>query len=404
MEIVLALAAVVGISLIAVPRLRRRSRARVRPDAGKQWTTTAAARRNRRPATGNARSGWATRRTAAAAAGAGTVSAVATEPYDEWDDDLDWGGETAVAAPPTAPSAPLPESDLDWQMPGQDGNGAVAEPDEETVWDDWADTEEPAANGNGNGVAPPVPADVAPAADVEPPAPAAPPLNGNGASHRATPHGDARTDAPGTEDDVAFAEPDWDWEPTVSRAPEAAAATAAAPAAPGRLRRARTAGRKVNPLVLVALYALFGIGVIVIAVSVISGAMSGPDTDRTPRTSATVEPTATPTPPAATSTANNAEALRLAQAFADQRVALLAQESRAARDARAATRRARAARRQARAAHRRAAARRARRNAAARTPSTPASPPPTTPAPRPVTPAPSGGGGGGGGGCEFCIG
>ena len=200
------------------------------------------------------------------------ATAVATEPYDEWDDDLDWGGETAVAAPPVAPPAPAgPESDLDWQMPGQNGNGngngAVAEPDEETVWDDWADAEEPA---NGNGAV----------ADV-PPAPVEEdvtftPVNGAAAApeadppSRATPHEEARTDAPGTEDDAPLAEPDWDWEPVVSR-PETAAATAAvasAPAEPGRLGRARTAGRKANPLVLVALYALFGIGVIVIAVNV----------------------------------------------------------------------------------------------------------------------------------------
>ena len=313
MEIVLALAAIVGISLIAVPRLRRRSRARVRPNARKQWTTNASARRNRRPAT--ARAGWSTRRTAAA--GAGAATAVATEPYDEWDDDLDWGGETAVAAPPVAPAAPLPESDLDWQTPGQNGNGSVAEPDEETVWDDWADAEEPPVNGNG--VAPPVTADAAPPAPVEDEA--SPPVNGSStpaAPTRATPHSDARTDAPGTEDDT-LADPDWDWEPAVTRAPGAAAVTAAASAPPGRVHRARTAGRRANPLVLVALYALFGIGVIVFAVSVISGAMSGPDTDRTPRTSATVEPTATPTPPAANGVAN-AEAQRLAQAFADQRV------------------------------------------------------------------------------------
>ncbi|MEO8689867.1 MAG: hypothetical protein ABI611_16845, partial [Solirubrobacteraceae bacterium] len=315
----------------------------MRPDAGKQWATTAAARRNRHPAAAKSRDGWSTRRSATAAAGAGTVAAVASEPYDEWDDDLDWGGETAVAAPPapavppTGPPAPRPQSDLNWEMPGGNGNGngdgAVAEPDEDTEWDDWADAEQP-VNGNGNGVAPPVasePAPPAPAEDV------APPVNGNGTPERATPHGDARTDAPGTEDDTSLSEPDWDWEPTVSR-PAVAAATASPPTAPGRVRRGRTAGRKVNPLFLVALYALFGIGLIVIAVNVISGAMSGPDTNRTPRTSATVQPTATPAPPASSTT--NAETQRLAQAFADQQIALRAQEARAARSARAAARRA----------------------------------------------------------------
>ena len=132
------------------------------------------------------------------------------------------------------------------------------------------------------------------------------------------------------------------------------------------MRRARTAGRKANPLVLVALYALFGIGVIVIARQRHQRRHVGPrHRPHAAHLGDRRADAATPTPPAASGTAN-AEAQRLAQAFADQRVALLAQESRAARDARAATRRARAARRKARAARRRAAARRARRNAPAR--------------------------------------
>jgi hypothetical protein len=386
MEIVLALAAVVGISLIAVPRLRRRSRGRVRADAGKQWTTTAAARR--RPAA--ARSGWDGRRTAAAAGGT-TATALATEPYDEWDDDLDWGGETAVATPPAGPPAPLPESDVDWHLPGEAEGDAVAESAEEPQWDDWPEADH-SANGNGNGTAPPVDDVPAAAAAVEAPG-------------RATPHDDARTDAPGAEepDEVAGdeadqrTEADWDWEPVVSRGPESAR-LATAPATPARGGGIRARGRKVNPLVLVALYAAFGIGVLVIAVTVISGAVSGPETDRTPRTSATVQPTPEPIPPAASGTAN-AEAKRLQQAFLDQRGAALAQETSAARDARAATRRARAARRKARAARRRAAARRAARRPAAPAPTrqAPATPAPTTP----VTPAaPSGGGGSG---CEFCL-
>jgi hypothetical protein len=392
MEIVLALAAVAGISLIAVPRLRRRSRSRVRADAGKQWTTSTAARRRRPAATGGARSrsGWGSRRTAAAAAGGTTATAIATEPYDEWDDDLDWG-DTAVAAPPAGPAAPLPESDLDWQLPGE----AVAEPAEEPEWDDHA------ASGNGNGVAPPVDDVPAAAATVETPG-------------RATPHDDARTDAPSTEEPDEAAdlptEPDWDWEPVVSRRPEPAAAPAvpaASPAAPARGGRIRARGRKLNPLVLVALYAAFGIGVLVIAVSVISGAMSGPDTNGTPRTSATVEATPEPTPPAASgASAASAEAKRLQQAFVDQSAAVIAQETGAVRAARAAARRARVARRKARAARRRAAARRAARH---RTPSAPtrqapATPPPTTPV-TPAAPLSGGGGGGGGGGsrCEFCL-
>ena len=204
MEIVLALAAIVGISLTTVPRLRRRSRRRVRANAGKQWATTAAARRHRRPAAARTRGAQGTRR-AAAAGGSGAATAVATETYDEWDDDLDWGGETAVAAaPPAAPAAPLPESNLDWRMPGEPNGGAVAEPAEEPMWDDWADAEEP-GNGNGNGVvALPVNGEgAAPPVDDAPPAPVDTP-------ERATRHPDAPEPAPLTE-------PEWDWEPVVSR-------------------------------------------------------------------------------------------------------------------------------------------------------------------------------------------
>ena len=118
----------------------------------------------------------------------------------------------------------------------------------------------------------------------------------------------------------------------------------------------------------------------------ISGVISDPDTEQHAAPSATAEPTASrPRPP--TSGAARAEAQRLAQAFADQRGALLAQESRAARDARAATRRARAARRKARAARRRAAARRPSQRGPLRTPGPHGDAAPT---PAPVAP-PSGG-------------
>jgi len=45
MEIALALAGLLAISLIVVPRLRRRGGGRVRANAGKQWTASHAARR-----------------------------------------------------------------------------------------------------------------------------------------------------------------------------------------------------------------------------------------------------------------------------------------------------------------------------------------------------------------------
>ena len=148
MEIVLALAAIVGISLIAVPRLRRRSRGRVRADAGKQWATTAAARRHRRPAAAGARTHGAR------AAPPRPPPAPARRPRSRPRPTTSGTTtSTGAARPPSraAPTAPLPESDLDWQMPGERNGGAVAEPAEEPLWDDWADAEEP-VNGNGNGV------------------------------------------------------------------------------------------------------------------------------------------------------------------------------------------------------------------------------------------------------------
>ena len=86
---------------------------------------------------------------------------------------------------------------------------------------------------------------------------------------------------------------------------------------------------------LVALYAAFGIGVIVIGVSVFTGAMSGSDPDPAKK-SASVEPTVTPTPPAATgpTAAERAESARLQQAFSDQLLAAQTREGLAVRQAR----------------------------------------------------------------------
>jgi hypothetical protein len=90
MEIAFALAGLLAISLIVVPRLRRRGGGRVRANAGKQWTASHAARR--RGASGRA-AGSRLRsrnpRTAAVAAGAsGTGVAYATDADLDWDDDI----------------------------------------------------------------------------------------------------------------------------------------------------------------------------------------------------------------------------------------------------------------------------------------------------------------------------
>ncbi len=118
MEIAFALAGLLAISLIVVPRLRRRGGGRVRANAGKQWTASHAARR--RGASGRA-AGSRLRsrnpRTAAVAASAGgTGVAYATDADLDWDDDLGWGGDTAVADPP----APVV-----YEEPSTNGNGTA---------------------------------------------------------------------------------------------------------------------------------------------------------------------------------------------------------------------------------------------------------------------------------------
>jgi len=244
MEIVLALAAILGISIIVVSRLRRRGRGGVRANAGKQWTTSHAARR--RPANGRV-SGSCLRsrqqRTAAVDTGAGAGAAYATSDGDlVSDDDLEWGGDTAVASPPPPP--------------------ALAPVDDEPVWDDWDECEEHATNGNGAVTAEPpaqrrddlyretpaeepatngaTPAALDPeplAADLDPEPPAAT----NGAAPEAPAEGSP------TPEPVS----DRDWVPAPTSTPAAAPdsedpSPVAAPAAPAR--RKRELRRKLNPL------------------------------------------------------------------------------------------------------------------------------------------------------------
>src|SRR3954454_13558329 len=102
MEIVLALAGLLALSLIVVPRLRRPRRGRVRANAGKQWTASHAARRRGASGrTAGSRLRARNPRTAAVAAGAGGTGVAYTADADlDWDDDIGWGGDTAVADPP----------------------------------------------------------------------------------------------------------------------------------------------------------------------------------------------------------------------------------------------------------------------------------------------------------------
>ena len=133
MEIVLVLAAVVGISLIAVPRLRRRNRARMRPTRQAVGDDRRGAPQPARPdgaAPAGARGGPRGRHRP------GTASAVATETYDEWDDDLDWGGETAVAAPPAR--RPRAAAGVRSRLAAAGRQWQRAAPAEDAMWDDAA--------------------------------------------------------------------------------------------------------------------------------------------------------------------------------------------------------------------------------------------------------------------------
>jgi hypothetical protein len=354
MEIVLVIAAVLGLALLIVPRVRRRGAARVRRNAGKQWTATAASRRRRR--------------SPALAMAVGSATVAPPDAEEEWDDDLSWDGlGTTGKGTPLVERAPPP-----WAT-----NGATAPPVAEPAEDEEAGAAEEPEFRRGAEFEPAQPApEGPPLADRAPLAPEPDPL------------ADRAPLAPEPDPPFADPDPDWDWEPEpapLPPEPALARAPAAPRAAPDAAKR-----RRVNPLVLVGLYAAFGIGLIVLAVSLITGAMSGTETRPAPKAAATAVPSASPTPPAATAPGSGEqEAERLRQAFIDQRRAVLAGQARAIREARAEARRAvRRARARARARRR---AVTAPRNAA--------------PAPaRPARPAPFSGGGGGGGGCEFCIG
>ena len=117
MEIAFALAGLLAISLIVVPRLRRRGGGRVRANAGKQWTASHAARRRGASGrTAGSRLRSRNPRTAAVAAGAGGAVAYTTDADLDWDDDLGWGGDTAVADPPPP---------VEYEAPSTNGNGTA---------------------------------------------------------------------------------------------------------------------------------------------------------------------------------------------------------------------------------------------------------------------------------------
>ena len=192
---------------------------------------------------------------------------------------------------------------------------------------------------------------------------------------------------------------DWLAPPPVRGGFGASATSAPAYAPP----RGKPRKRLFSPVVLVGLYAAGGIGLVVLAVSLLSG-MGGadrPDPRPAPAAATTTPaPTPEPTPPAAEGP-SPAEIARFREAARDETRAAAGAAERAERAARAAERRriARERRARARARARAEARRRAAAQAGSQAPATSVTPQ-ATPTPQPST----GGGGGGPPDCEFCIG
>jgi hypothetical protein len=308
------------------------------------------------------------RRPAIALAGAGASPVVAS-----------WARSSgSAAAPPADDLDDEWDDDLGWVEPAP--RARAAEPDPAPA--------EPAVRDD----APPAPATAAPPAD--PPARRTDTVLPR-ADVIASP-ADADPDAP-----LELEDDDWRFEPPAVRG-----TTGPAPAYSSRPPAKRRRGPFGSPVFLLALYSCAGLALIVLAVNLLSGSLSGdgePEPAVAPEPVATVQASAPAPDPEPTVSA--AELDRRRDAAAAAIAAARGAVQRAERRAVAAERRRIARERRERAAARRRAERR-RREAASATPpaaTAPAAPAPTV-APAPVAPAPSGGGGGGGRSCEFCIG
>jgi hypothetical protein len=376
-----------ALALILVPRIQRSRRARVRrprrvvmatagaPPASTAW---------RRPAT--------------------TRAAVATpvdELEDEWDDELGWGD----------PPADEPPSGRVWSGEGevparQDGaaDDTITSADAPTgasARRETAPAHEVVASDDGGRHGVGARNEIVAAHEIV--------ARRNGARHEVGAGEDvAARDRLGAgpadaQAPLELEDDDWQFAPPPRRAAgSVAAASAAGPgrayaSAPARPRR----GPLGSPVFLLALYSTGGLALVVLAVSLLSGSLSGGPSAAEPAVTAepvaTVEAAATPTPEP---TVSSAELERRRDAATAAMGAATAAAERAQRQARAAERR--------RIARERRARERARARAEARRRAAASPPAPTTPVPPAptATPPSSGGTGGGGGGssCEFCIG
>src|SRR4051794_12112295 len=306
MEVVVLLVAIVGVALIAIPRVRRR-KAGNRTSPRKRTSTQVVAA------------------AAVPASSAASWAPPAGQELDAWEDDLGWEGESEAAAdddareawadwrstaltPEPAASAPEVEPEVQ-ELPSVERWRARAEQDDEWVEDDddglgWEGEDEPPAPPglwNGDGASP------APAgwsagggstgfrdwsrSGAEPPAVAPEP----GPAFATASATDVAAPASATPSDpeLGRAVPlDDDWAPPITRTWGGAGSkppAAAAKAAP------RPAGRRVHPVLLVAVYAAIGIGLVVLLSTVLLGGSS-----ETPKPASTPQPVRSTTTPSAT--------------------------------------------------------------------------------------------------------
>ncbi len=293
MEIVLIVTGVLALALLATLTLRRRASrgGKRRSRNARQWRGSAgAAQRTARSRPAVAAAAGAAGGSAYMSVGGGSGGVAVQDPprtgeadLDAWDDDLEWTDDLDAAPEPPAANGSAPVSDVpapvqDFSPTGSVWGAGGAPATYEEPADDLDDDLEPE------------PVAAAEPATAEPEAPAEQAFNWPA---QAEPAWDDDLHEDNT---VGGAVPDGQGEPIPSaRGAAAFGAATATPAAPSRKRRG---GVLRAPVVLVALYAGAGIALVVLAVSLLTSAMSPSESKKPERTSnvqtATPEPAQTP--------------------------------------------------------------------------------------------------------------